>query len=209
MKVAIFFLFLIVVVFIAGFAFAHIHFISQVQASTSTSTAQAIKITVNEDISLTLSTSTFNLPALVPGIAVIASSSATVNTNAVSGWELEVNRNSATSTIASGTITFPDATPFNGSNATSATNIGADLSFREAASGTSPGVYSVSTWGANDVDPNAFYAGIPTSTQIYASTSTYSGSAETVVLEVRANAPGTQQATSYSGAITITALALP
>lgn len=197
------------VALIIGFAFTHIGVVKQAQASTSTSTTQTINVTVNETITLSLSTSTLTLPALTPGTAVTATSSATVTTNAPSGWQLEVNRNSATSTIASGTITFPDATAFSGSNTTSSANIGANLSFRENATGTTAGIYSTSTWGTNDVDPNALYAGFPTSAQVYASTSTYQGSADTVVMEVRANAPATQQATSYTGTITITAIALP
>lgn len=184
--------------------------VKQAQALTSTSTTQTINVTVNETITLSLSTSTLSLPALTPGTPVYATSSATVTTNASAGWELEVNRNSATSTIASGTITFPDATSWNGSNnATSSANIGANLSFREEQTGTSAGIYNATEWGSSDSNPNALYAGFPTSTQIYASTSTYTGTAETVVMEVAANSPATQQATSYSGSITITALALP
>ncbi len=197
-----------VVAIFAG-ALGHIRLVHQAQASTTTSTTQTINVTVNETITLSLASSTLSLPALTPGIAVTATSSATVTTNAPSGFQLEVNRNSATSTIASGTITFPDATAFSGANATSATSIGANLSFRENATGTSVGLYSTSTWGTNDVDPNALYAGFPTSPQIYASTSTYVGSSQTVVMEVRANAPATQQATAYTGTITVTAIALP
>ncbi|HUC01597.1 MAG TPA: hypothetical protein VMA75_01700 [Candidatus Paceibacterota bacterium] len=186
--------------------------IRQAQASTSTSTTQTINVTVNQVITLSLSGANLNLPTLTPGTAVIATSSATVTTNAVSGWQLQVNRNSATSTIASGTITFPDQTAFTGNNATSAANLansGANLSFREYQTGTSAGDYSSATWGTADTDPSAFYAGFPTSAVTYASTSTYTGTAQTVVMEVRANAPATQQATTYTGAITITAVALP
>jgi hypothetical protein len=192
--------------------FAGKGFAPAANASTSTSTTQTINVTVNEVITLSLSSSTFGLPALTPGTAVTATSSAQVTSNGTSGFTLQVNRNSATSTIASGTITFPDQTSFSGSNATSATNLansGANLSFREAQTGTTAGDYSTSTWGTSDADPNALYAGFPTSTVTYASTSTYVGSAQTVVMEIRANAPNTQEATTYTGTITITALANP
>ncbi len=208
-KIMYLFALIVVIIALSGFVFDNVKFAQQAWASVSTSTVQTLTVSVSETITLSLASSTLNLPALTPGIAVFASSSATVTTNATQGWELEINRNSATSTIASGTITFPDATSFNGSNATSATNIGANLSFRENATGTTSGIYSTSTWGTNDVDPNALYAGFPTSAQVYASTSTYQGSADTVVMEVRANAPSTQRATAYTGTITITALALP
>ena len=187
--------------------------IKQASASTSTSTTQTINLTVNEVITLTLASTTLTLPALTPGSAVVATTSATVTTNGSAGWSLNVSRTSATSTIASGTITFPDATSWNGTNnATSAANLvnsGNNLSFRLNATGTSAGLYATTTWGATDLDPNAMYAGFPTSSQIYVSTTTYDSTSQTAVMELRANAPATQVATNYTGTITITAIALP
>jgi hypothetical protein len=197
-----------VVVFIANFGGT---FTQTAKASTSTSTTQTINVTVNQVITLSLGTSTLNLPALTPGTAVTATTSATVTTNASAGWQLDFNRNSATSTIASGTITFPDQTAFNGSNATTTanlTNSGQVLAFRAYQTGTSAGIYSTSTWGANDAG-GALWAGFPTSTIVAVSTSSYVGSASTVVYGVYANAPVTQVATTYTGTITVTAIALP
>lgn len=185
-------------------------FTQTAQALTQTSTTQTINVTVNQVITLSLGTSTLNLPALTPGSAVTATTTATVTTNAASGWQLDFNRNSATSTIASGTITFPDATPFNGSNATSVANLingGNVLAFRAYQTGTSAGIYNATTWGANDTAPN--WAGFPTSTIVAVSTSTYTGTANTIVYGVYANAPATQVATNYTGTITVTAIALP
>jgi hypothetical protein len=179
-------------------------------AQASSTSAQTINLTVNQTLTLTLSTSTLNLPALTPGAPVSATSSATVATNAATGWSLKISRNSATSTMASGTITFPDATAWNGSNnSTSSATIGTNLHFRVFQTGTTAGLYSTSYWGSNDTDPNAFYAGFPTTAQTVASTSTYVGSNQIVVLKVRADSPATQQATNYSGAVTITAIANP
>ena len=164
-------------------------------ALTSTSTTQTINVTVNQVITLSLGTSTLSLPALTPGAPVTATTSSTVTTNASAGWQLDFNRNSATSTIASGTITFPDATPFNGSNATTTanlTNSGQVLAFRAYQTGTSAGIYNATTWGANDA-ASAMWAGFPTSTVVAVSTSTYIGSAQTVVYGVYANAPATQE----------------
>jgi hypothetical protein len=122
---------------------------------------------------------------------------------------------SVTSTIASGTITFPDYTAWNATgngNATTTNLIGSNLHFRVMQTGTGAGLYSTTWWGPNDTDgaAGAQYAGFPTSTsQNVATTSTYSGSAQTVVMKVRADAPATQQATNYTGTITVTAITNP
>jgi hypothetical protein len=203
---------LVVVLLIVGLL-GNAHLISYANASTSTSTTETINLTVNQVITLTTS-STINLPNLTPGTPVYATTSAVVTTNAAAGWQLDINRAAASSTsIASGTITFPDALPtFSGSNATSAANLssaGQELSFRGYASGTSAGIYSTSTWGTDDQTANALWGGIPTSTIVTMSTSSYTGTAQTVEFGIRANAPATQQATTYTGVITITAIALP
>jgi hypothetical protein len=185
-------------------------FIMEASAQVSTSTSQTISLTVNQTITLTLSTSTLGLGSLTPGSPVSATSSATVATNAATGWNLKVNRLSSTSspTIASGTITFPDAASWNGAN-NATTTPGATLSFKVANTGTDAGLYSSTFWGASDVDGTAKYAGFPTSSQTVATTSTYSGVSQTVVLRVRADSPATQQATNYTGSITITAITNP
>jgi hypothetical protein len=197
-----------VIAFVANFGG---NFAKTANASTSTSTTQTINVTVNQVITLSLGTSTLTLPSLTPGAPVTATTSATVTTNASAGWQLDFSRNSATSTIASGTITFPDATPFNGSNATTTANLtngGQVLAFRAYQTGTSAGIYNTATWGTNDTT-NALWAGFPTSTITAVSTSSYIGSAQTIVYGVYANSPATQVATTYSGTITVTEIALP
>ncbi len=87
---------LIFIVFGIVVAFHGTNFTQKTWASTSTSTAQTISITVNQVITLTLGTPTLNLSALTPGTAIVATTTATVMTNAAAGWELEVNRNSTT-----------------------------------------------------------------------------------------------------------------
>lgn len=200
----------LVVAFLVGFAGRG--FAPAANASTSTSTTQTINLTVNEVITLSLLGANLNLPALTPGTPVTATTSATVTTNASAGWQLDIARNSATSTIASGTITFPDQTPFTGANATTSANLqngGKVLAFRAYQTGTSAGVYNTSTWGTDDTVPNALWAGIPTSTVVTVSTSSYTGAGQTIVYGVRADAPATQVATTYTGIITVTAIALP
>ena len=198
------------IAFVVGFAGRS--FTPTASASTSTSTTQTINLTVNQVITLSLLGATLNLPALTPGTPVTATTSATVTTNAASGWQLDIARNSATSTIASGTITFPDQTPFTGANATTSAHLqssGQVLAFRAYQTGTSAGVYNTATWGTDDTVPNALWAGIPTSTVVPVSTSSYTGSGQTIVYGVRADAPATQVATNYTGVITVTAIALP
>ncbi|MGC9610983.1 MAG: hypothetical protein ABSE68_02070 [Minisyncoccia bacterium] len=182
-------------------------FINNALAQVSTTTSQTINLTVNQTITLTLSTSTVSLGSLTPGSAVSATSSATVATNSANGWNLKVNRNSATSTLASSTITFPDATAWNGSNGT--TSPGATLAFKVANTGTDAALYSSTNWGASDTDGVAKYAGFPTSATNVVSTSSYIGTSQVVMLKIRADAPATQQATSYTGTVTITAITNP
>jgi len=197
--------------FVVGFSGKN--FISVANAGATTSTTETISVTVNQVITLNTSSS-ITLPALTPGTPVYATTTAQVTTNAPSGWQIIVTRPAASTTaIASGTITFPDQTLFTGSNATSAANLvsgGQVLAFRAYQTGTSAGIYNTTTWGTDDTVPNAFWAGIPTSTTaVMISTSSYTGSAQNVVFGVRANSPSTQVATTYTGTITVTAIALP
>lgn len=185
-------------------------------AQVSTSTNQTINLTVNQTITLSLSSATLNLSSLTPGVPVSATSSATVSTNSATGWALKVNRVNAGTTLASSSITFPDFTAWNSTgngNATTTDLIGANLHFRVMQTGTSAGLYSSTYWGSTDTDgaAGAKYGGFPSSssTATIASTSTYGGSAQVVILKVRADAPATQQATNYTGQITLTAITNP
>lgn len=184
-------------------------------AAVSTSTQQTINLTVNQTITLTLSTTTLTLPALTPGAPVSATSSATVVTNSDGGWQLEVKRDSSTSTLAYGaTSTFPDATSWNptgSGNATTTDLVGANLHFKVATSGTTAALYSSTYWGPNDNDgaSNAKYAGHATSSQKVASRTDYAAGNQVVVLKVRANSPADQRSGAYTGTITITAITLP
>ncbi len=189
----------------------HVSIISVAAAQTSTSTNQTINLTVNQTITLTLSSSSLTLASLTPGVPVSATSSVSVSTNSASGWVLKLNRVSAPSTLSSSSITFPDYTAWNGSNSTTTDNIGANFHFRVMQTGTAAGLYSSTFWGTSDTDgaAGAKYAGTPTTAQTVASTSTYGGTAQVVVLKVRADAPATQQATNYTGQITITAITNP
>ncbi len=175
-------------------------------------------VSSGQSITLTLNSSTVNLPGLGPGIAVSATTTATVNvTGATSGYTLSIQRNSVTSTIASGTLAFPDYTSWGPSGSTCAsgqgngtTTPGNTLSFRVASSGTSAN-YCTFWWGTSDSGGTAIYAGVPTTTQVIVnSTSSASQNGTTTVTIIySANAPASQKATSYTGGVTITAIANP
>lgn len=172
----------------------------------------------SQSITLTLNTATVNLPALAPGVAGSATTTATVSvTGASSGYTLSINRNSATSTLTSGTIQFPDASAWNPSGSSCAsgqgngtTTPGNTFSFRVASSGTTAN-YCSFWWGASDTGGTALYAGVPTSSKIIVnSTSSASQNGTTAVTIIySANAPLSQEATSYTGSVTITAIANP
>jgi hypothetical protein len=174
-----------------------------------------------QSISLTLSTSTVQLPGLSPGVAVTASTTATVAVNgASSGYTVSIQRNSATSTLAnvsSTAITFPDFTSWAPTGSTcapgqgnGATSTGNTFSFRVASSGTTAN-YCSPWWGASDAAGTAIYSGVPTTSQIIAnSTSSASQNGTTTVSVLySANAPANQKAGSYTGGVTITAIANP
>lgn len=179
---------------------------------------QATLSLISQSITLTLNAPTVNLPALAPGVAVSATTTATVSvTGATSGYTVSIQRNSATSTLASSSITFPDAAVWNPSGSTCAsgqgngtTTPGNTFSFRVASSGTTAN-YCSFWWGASDSGGTALYAGVPTTTQIIVnSTSSASQNGTTVVtILYSANVPLSQEATSYTGGVTITAIANP
>lgn len=172
----------------------------------------------SQSITLTLNTSTVNLPALGPGIAVSATTTATVNiTGSPDGYTMDIQRNSATSTLASSSITFPDATVWNPSSTSCAAGIGnatatlgQNFSFRVESSTTSAN-YCSFWWGASDSGGTAMYAGVPSTTQpiVYSTSTASQNGTTTVQILYSANAPVSQKATSYTGGVTITVLANP
>lgn len=179
---------------------------------------QTINLTVEETITLTLASSTFYLANLTPGIPVSATTSATVETNSSTGFNLNIKNNSGTSTLAlvsDGSIGFPDATPWdheaNGGNgnATTSNNVGANLHFRVVQSGTTAALYNSTWWGPNDNDGpgNAKYAGYPKNTnKKIAQRTDYASGQQTVIYKLRADSPSSQRSGAYTGATTLTAI---
>lgn len=172
-------------------------------------------LSVGQNITLIVSPSTINMPSLSPGLAVTATSTATVTiTGGTNGYSLQISRNSATSTLASSTTTFPDFASWNsGSDCSTGqgngtTTPGQTLSFRVQNSGTTAD-YCSFWWGANDANGTAIYAGFPTSTQTIVNATSTNNGASTSTIVYRADVPGTQKSTNYTGIITFTALTNP
>lgn len=193
-----------IAVFIAGLLMVGVFsFNTGVQADDKT---QTLNLAVTSTITFNLATTTVALGTLTPGSAIISTTSCTITTNAANGWQLLVKRNNATATLMHSDLTtaFPDATAWNGSNA----NIspGSNLSFRVYQGGTTAG-YNATWWGSDDAQGNAKWAGFPTASVNVATTTSYAASAATVVYGFRVDAPATQKTGTYTGGITLTALA--
>ena len=182
---------------------------SNVRAASQNS-SQTVSVTVNTSITLSLASSTLPLTNLTPGTPVFATTSATVATNNNTGWNLGLARvNSTTTTLLSGSTTFPDYTAWDNASPNSVTSPGAVLSFRTYQTGTDAALYSSTWWGASDADGTAKWGGAPATSKQIANTNSYIGSNQAVVYGFRADAPGTQESGSYSGGITLTALTNP
>jgi hypothetical protein len=176
----------------------------------------AVTLSTNVQTALTFSLATGTLPFgnLTPGTPIAVTSSASITTNNATGITMQVNRNnnpSSTLVHSDATTGFPDATTWNGSNATTTNLVGANLHFKIASTGTDAGLYNSTFWGSNDTDGagNAKYAGFPTAAQAVASNSTYVGTTQTVVQRYRIDAPTTQKSGAYSGGVTYTVFTNP
>lgn len=162
----------------------------------------------SQSITLSFSPATVALPGLSPGNAVFATSSIGVTiSGGTNGYTLKINRNNTTSTLASSTIAFPDATVWNGAG-NGSTAPGANFAFRVQQTGTTSN-YNSTWWGANDAIGTALFTGTPTSTQTVMNCTTCNAGSSNTIVRYRADSPASQKATSYTGTITFTALANP
>jgi hypothetical protein len=176
---------------------------------------QATVLNSSQSISLSFTPSTVNLPGFAPGVAVSVTSTVTVSiSGGTSGYSLKINRNSTTSTLASSTLTFPDYTLWNPGTGCSVgqgnatTTPGSTFSFRVQLANITAS-YCSAWWGANDTNGTAFYAGTPTSAQTVMNCTTCNSGSTDTTIQYRADAPTSQNATDYSGTITLTAIANP
>lgn len=169
----------------------------------------------SQSITLSFTPATVTLPGLSPGVAVTATSTLTVTiTGGTAGYSIKINRNSATSTLASSTLTFPDYTAWNPGTGCSVgqgnatTSPGSNFSFRVQSASTTAS-YCSNWWGANDTNGTALYAGTPTSSQTVMSCTTCNSGSSDTAIKYRVDAPNSQKATTYNGLVTFTALANP
>ncbi|KKU48007.1 MAG: hypothetical protein UX66_C0001G0026 [Parcubacteria group bacterium GW2011_GWF2_46_8] len=191
--------------------------ISPIQIAIAEDDPQVVTVTVQQTLTLSVATST--LGALTPGAAVSATSTATVSTNSLTGWNLKIKRDSATSTVTLTTdrdTGIPDFTAWdptatgNAGNATSTlADVAAKFSFHVQNTETTAAMYSTTWWGANDTDGTAKYAGMPTASQTIATRADYAGTAQKVEYKLRVDAPATQKSGAYDGTLTMTALVNP
>jgi len=178
----------------------------------SDSDTQTIILTVTSTITLTLATTTVNMGTLTPGVPISAGTSLTVVTNDYNGWNLQVRRDDAASTLnlngsSAPDVTFPDATAWTYATPNSTSTPGANLSFRLMETGTDAALVSTTLWGADA--GTKLWAGFPTSNQQVTGISSYVAATQNVAYEFRADAPGTQQSGVYYGDITFTAITNP
>jgi len=169
----------------------------------------------SQSITLSFTPGTVNLPGLSPGVAVTATSTLTVTiTGGTAGYSIKINRDSATSTLASSTLTFPDYTAWNPGTGCSVgqgnatTSPGSNFSFRIQSASTTAS-YCSDWWGANDNNGTALYAGTPTSSQTVMNCTTCNSGSTDTSIKYRVDAPTSQKATNYNGQVTFTVLANP
>jgi len=190
----------------------------------------AATLTVTVASSLTFAVTTDTFPNITAGTPVAATSTLSVTTNNVAGWNVLLSCDEKTLTVACGdldsdtTVELPD--PANGGwkvlagtatttagNAAAITGGDDFLYFRVmSASGSIP-FRSTSWWGTSDAWYNAsqLWGGISSSTNASrigdAGTGSYSASAHLNTVNYYLDVSGTQQAGAYSAPLTYTATA--
>lgn len=165
-------------------------------------------------MTITIATSV-NFGVIIPLIPSEVTSTVMVNmTGAFNGYNLQVNRDTGTSTInlngaSAPDVVFPDETSWNASGSGNATSApGDNLSFRVQQLGTTS-YFDTTWWGANDASGTAKYAGFPSVMQQIVNCSTCNYGSTDTVIRYRASAPVSQTTGQYNGPITITALVNP
>lgn len=156
-----------------------------------------------------------DLGTLTPGTPVTGTSTCTTSTNAAAGYDLQVQRDDADTTmdktddaavnIADKTAWDPTANAGNG-NAASWTGTG--LGFTVYASTATK---STTWWGTGttETDANNLYAGFPSSYATIMDHDSYESSSTTVSVGYQLDTAATQAAGSYDGTITFQAVTKP
>lgn len=191
--------------------------------------AEAVTLTVTVASSLTFTSGTNLFGTLTPGTYKFATTTLSVTTNNVAGWNITLSGDDQSPTNgvmdldsdASVDITdqaewVPATATTSASNGvvrSSLDNSGNVLAFRAMSASSTNGASFLATtwWGTTDVDGTAKWAGIPSSTiqrQIgNAGTGSYSTSAHLNTILYYLNVASSQQTGAYSGGLTYTATA--
>lgn len=163
--------------------------------------------------------STETFPAHTPGTLVATSSILSVTTTNTTGFNITVQRASATGMMSlggSGVTFIPDKTDWTApaatttaGPATASTTQPNTLQFRIRSAGTDFPNYASSWWGLDDTVANALFGGISSTSQTIINRSTAAPATTTAYVLYNLNAPVTQQTGTYSGSMTYTATANP
>lgn len=193
----------------------------------SYASAEAVNLTVTIQASLSFSTATDQFSTLTPGTYKIATTTLSVTTTNVNGWNVTLYGDDqgtsdtvmdldsdASTGITDQTEWVPDTATTSAGNAVvraSLDSSGDVLAFRVMSASSTNGTSFLSTawWGADDSDGTALWAGIASSTVQReigdAGAGSYSASAHINTVQYYLDVSAGQQGGAYSGGLTYTA----
>lgn len=187
---------------------------------------EAVSLTVTVAQTLTFTTSSDQFGTLTPGTYKIATTTLSVTTNDVAGWNVALSGDDVAASTAcdldsDASVGITDQTQWINGAATTTTgnavvrasldNSGNVLAFRvmTASSTNSVAFFASSWWGATDADGTAKWAGVASSTvarQIgNAGAGSYSATAHLNTVNYYLNAAASQQQGAYTCPLTFTA----
>ena len=190
---------------------------------------QAVSLSVTVASTLTFTTSTNQFSTLTPGTPVQATTTLSVITNNVSGWNVTLSGDNVTASAqamndGAGTE-ITDLTPqwsipaaaatTTAGNAVAITNGQDALAFRVMSASGTVSFLSTAWWGTSDVMFNASqkWAGMASSTNISrignAGAGSYQASANLNTVQYYLDVPATKKTGTYTGPLTYTATANP
>lgn len=185
----------------------------QAFAATAPDQTVTISTTVQDTLTFSVNSNTVALGNITPGTPVTGTVTATVTTNANSGFNILVKRSDGTGTLANGSTYIPDKTAWDNTASAGAGNSAlyatTGLAFRVNKTSTTGADYNATWWGSDDAAGNAKFAGFPSVFAPVYSGATYSATSKNVAIDVKLDVPATQQTLAYSGDIVIRATTNP
>lgn len=168
-----------------------------------------LSVTVEQVIAMDCG-SDVDLGSLTPGTPVAGSSTCTITTNAESGYDLQVKRDDADTTmdkVGEATINIADKTAWDGSS-NAVVYSGTGLGFSVYASTANKN----DTWWGSGIaynDTNNKYAGFPGNYVTIMDYDSYSSVSTTTSVSYKLDVPATQKSGAYDGSITFQAVGKP